>query len=211
MLYFRALTSGLDELPQADARIRAQIDSEAAEHGWPALHAELAKVDPKAAARIAPNDPQRIQRALEVWRVTGKPLSELQRQEKADLPFHLKGVALIPERGVLHQRIAQRFEAMLKLGLIDEVNSLKQKYRLRAGLPSMRAVGYRQVWEYLEGTISRETMREKAIAATRQLAKRQLTWLRSFPDLLRLDAGGAQDPAVAFHLLLDESRELARR
>jgi tRNA dimethylallyltransferase len=211
MLYYRALTAGLDDLPQADARVRAQIDTEAAEHGWPALHAELVKVDPKAAARIAPNDPQRIQRALEVWRVTGKPLSELQRQEKADLPFHLKGVALIPERGVLHERIAQRFEAMLKLGLIDEVKSLKKKYRLSAALPSMRAVGYRQVWEYLEGAIGRETMREKAIAATRQLAKRQLTWLRSFPDLLRLDAGGAQDPAVAFHLLLDESRELARR
>ena len=211
MLYYRALTSGLDELPQADARVRAEIDAQAAALGWPALHAELGRVDPKAAARIAPNDPQRIQRALEVWRVSGKALSELQGRKETELPFRVKGVALIPERSVLHERIAQRFDAMLKLGLIDEVKALRKNYRLNAALPSMRAVGYRQVWEYLEGTIDRETMREKAIAATRQLAKRQLTWLRSFPDLVRLDAGGAQDAAVALHLLLDEGRELARR
>ena len=211
MLYYRALASGLDDLPQADARVRAELDAQAAAHGWPALHAELNKVDPKAAARIAPNDPQRIQRALEVWRVTGKPLSALQGRKETDLPFQLKGLALVPERRLLHERIAQRFDAMLKLGLIDEVKALRKKYRLHAALPSMRAVGYRQVWEHLEGTIDRGTMREKAIAATRQLAKRQLTWLRSFPDLVRLDAGGAQDAAVALHLLLDEGRELARR
>jgi tRNA dimethylallyltransferase len=203
MLYYRALTAGLDELPQADARVRAEIDAQAAARGWPELHAELGKVDPKAAARIAPNDPQRIQRALEVWRVTGRPLSELQGRKETELPFRLRGVALIPERSVLHGRIAQRFDAMLKLGLIDEVKALRKSYRLSAALPSMRAVGYRQVWEYLEGAIDRETLREKAIAATRQLAKRQLTWLRSFPDLVRLDAGGAQDPAVALHRLLD--------
>jgi tRNA dimethylallyltransferase len=211
MLYYRALTAGLDELPQADARVRAEIDAQAAARGWPALHAELEKVDPKAAERIAPNDPQRIQRALEVWRVTGKPLSELQGRRETGLPFRLRGVALIPERTVLHQRIAQRFEAMLKLGLIDEVKALRKRYRLNAALPSMRAVGYRQVWEYLEGAIDRDTMREKAIAATRQLAKRQLTWLRSFTDLVRLDAGGAQDASVALHLLLDEGGQLARR
>ena len=211
MLYYRALASGLDDLPQADARVRAELDAQAAARGWPALHAELNKVDPKAAARIAPNDPQRIQRALEVWRVTGKPLSALQGRKETDLPFQLKGLALVPERRLLHERIAQRFDAMLKLGLIDEVKALRKKYRLHAALPSMRAVGYRQVWEHLEGTIDRGTMREKAIAATRQLAKRQLTWLRSFPDLVRLDAGGAQDAAVALHLLLDEGRELARR
>ena len=211
MLYYRALTTGLDELPQADARVRAEIDAQATARGWPALHAELEKVDPKAAARIAPNDPQRIQRALEVWRVTGKPLSELQGRKETGLPFRLTGVALIPERAVLHQRIAQRFDAMLKLGLIDEVKALRKKYRLSAALPSMRAVGYRQVWEYLEGATDQETMREKAIAATRQLAKRQLTWLRSFPDLVRLDAGGAQDPSVTLHLLLDEGGQLARR
>ena len=210
MLYYRALTAGLDELPQADARVRAEIDAQATARGWPALHAELASVDPKAAERIAPNDPQRIQRALEVWRVTGKPLSELQGRKQTGLPFRLRGVALIPERTVLHQRIAQRFEAMLKLGLIDEVKALRKKYRLNAALPSMRAVGYRQVWEYLEGAIDRDTMREQAIAATRQLAKRQLTWLRSFPDLVWLDAGRAQDASVALHLLLDEGGQLAR-
>src|SRR5688572_18745347 len=210
MLYYRALIAGLDELPQADTRIRAELDADAERRGWPALHAELEKVDATAASRIAPNDAQRIQRALEVWRVTGKALSSLQGLSTKELPFALKGVALIPERAVLHQRIGQRFDAMLRLGLIDEVKSLRKKYRLNAAMPSMRAVGYRQVWEYLEGAIDRDTMREKAIAATRQLAKRQLTWLRSFPDLVRLDAGGAQDPAVALHLLLDEGGQLAR-
>jgi tRNA dimethylallyltransferase len=211
MLYYRALTSGLDALPQADAKVRAAIEAEAARRGWPAQHAELEKVDPKAAGRIAPNDAQRIQRALEVWRIAGKPLSALQGVAKKDLPFELKGVALLPERALLHQKIEIRFEAMLQLGLIDEVKGLKKKYRLSAAMPSMRAVGYRQVWEYLEGRFDEETLKEKAVAATRQLAKRQLTWLRSFPDLLRLDAGGAQDPAVALHLLLDESRQPVRR
>ena len=211
MLYYRALTAGLDALPQADARIRTEIEAEAARSGWPVLHAELEKVDPKAASRIAPSDAQRIQRALEVWRIAGKPLSALQGVAKKDLPFELKGVALLPERALLHQKIEKRFEAMLQLGLIDEVKGLKKKYRLSAAMPSMRAVGYRQVWEYLEGRFDEETLKEKAVAATRQLAKRQLTWLRSFPDLLRLDAGGAQDPAVALHLLLDEGRQALRR
>src|SRR5687768_6221200 len=211
MLYYRARTAGLDELPQADARVRAAIDAEAAARGWPALHAQLAKVDPQTAQRIAPNDSQRIQRSLEVWRVTGKPLSALQGVATGDLPFEVRGVALIPDRTLLHDRIRTRFEAMLKLGLIDEVKALKKKFRLSASMPSMRAVGYRQVWEYLEGAFDKETLKERATAATRQLAKRQLTWLRSFPNLLRLDAGGAQDPAVALHLLLDEGRELARR
>ena len=211
MLYYRALTSGLDELPQADARMRAALDAEAAERGWPALHAELAKVDPKTAQRIAPTDSQRIQRALEVWRVTGRPLSSLQGVSTSELPFELKGLAIVPDRPWLHERIRTRFEGMLKLGLIDEVKALKQKYRLNASMPSMRAVGYRQVWEYLDGRFDKETLRERAVAATRQLAKRQLTWLRSFSGLLRLDAGGAQDPAVALHLLLDETRQLLRR
>lgn len=211
MLYYRALISGLDELPQADARVRADIDAEAAARGWPALHAELAKVDAKAAQRIAPNDPQRIQRALEVWRVTGTALSQLQGSRENELPFWIKGVAIIPERAALHERIAKRFDAMLQLGLIDEVKSLRKKHRLSAAMPSMRAVGYRQVWEYLEGKTGKQEMRERAVIATRQLAKRQLTWLRSFPDLLRLDPGGAQDPAVALHLLLDEGRELLGR
>ena len=211
MLYYRALSAGLDNLPQADARVRAEIDREAERRGWPALHAELAQVDARAASRIAPNDPQRIQRALEVWRITGKPLTELQGVAASDLPFELRGIAIIPERAVLHERIAQRFDAMLRLGLVDEVKTLRKKHRLSAALPSMRAVGYRQVWEYLEGKSDKETMRARAVAATRQLAKRQLTWLRSFSGLVRLDAGGAQDPAIAFHLLLDESRQLLRR
>jgi tRNA dimethylallyltransferase len=197
MLYYRALTAGLDELPQADARIRAGLDAEAGRRGWPALHAELEKVDAKAASRIAPTDAQRIQRALEVWRLTGKALSSLQGVSTGELPFELKGVALIPDRAVLHERIKARFEGMLKLGLVDEVKSLRKKYRLNAAMPSMRAVGYRQVWEYLENRFDKTAMRERAIAATRQLAKRQLTWLRSFPDLVRLDAGGAQDTAAA--------------
>ena len=211
MLYYRALIAGLDALPQADARIRAEIDAEAAERGWPALHAELAVVDPQTARRLAPKDAQRIQRALEVWRLTGKPLSQLQGAAKPALPFELKAIALEPDRALLHQRIEQRFDAMLCLGLIEEVKALKRKYRLSAAMPSMRAVGYRQVWEYLEGHVDKATMRERGIAATRQLAKRQMTWLRSFPDLLRLDPGGAQDPAVALHLLLHERGELVGR
>jgi tRNA dimethylallyltransferase len=211
MLYYRALVAGLDSLPQADARVRAEIDTLAAELGWPAVHAELAKVDPAAAQRIAPSDPQRIQRALEVWKLTGKPLSVLQGATRPDLPFEVKGIALVPERVLLHQRIEKRFDAMLRLGLIDEVRGLKKKYRLTAAMPSMRAVGYRQVWQFLDGEVDENTMRNHAVTATRQLAKRQLTWLRSFPDLLRLDAGGAQDPAVALHLLLDEGRELLGR
>jgi tRNA dimethylallyltransferase len=191
MLYYRALVSGLDELPQADARIRAELDAEAARRGWPALHAELARVDAKTAQRVAPNDQQRIQRALEVWRVTGKPLSTLHGAAASELPFELKGVALIPERDVLHERIRTRFEAMLRLGLIDEVKALKKKYRLSASMPSMRAVGYRQVWEYLEGQLDADALKEKGIAATRQLAKRQLTWLRSFPNLARVDSAEA--------------------
>ena len=210
MLYYRALTTGLDELPQADARVRAEIDADAAGRGWSALHAELARVDPAAARRIAPNDAQRIQRALEVWRITGKPLSSLQGSSRSALPFALKGLALVPDRAVLHERIERRFDAMLRLGLIDEVKALRKQYRLSASMPSMRAVGYRQVWEHLEGLTDRPTMRSRAVAATRQLAKRQMTWLRSFPDLVRLDAGGAQDAAVALHLLLDEGRKLAR-
>jgi tRNA dimethylallyltransferase len=191
MLYYRALTAGLDALPQADARVRAALDAEAARSGWPALHAELQKVDPRTAQRLAPNDSQRIQRALEVWRITGEPLSELQGVAGKDPPFEVKGVALVPERALLHERIRQRFDGMLRLGLIDEVKALKKKYRLSASLPSMRAVGYRQVWEYLEGCYDREILKEKAVAATRQLAKRQMTWLRSFPDLVRLDSGEA--------------------
>jgi tRNA dimethylallyltransferase len=206
MLYYRALIAGLDSLPQADAAIRAAIDAEAKQRGWPALHAELEKIDPRAAQRISPNDAQRIQRALEVWRLTGKPLSALQGAAQSNLPFQVKGFALLPEREALHERIARRFDAMLQAGLVNEVKRLRARYRLTAGMPSMRAVGYRQVWQYLENEISELEARERAIAATRQLAKRQLTWLRSLPGLLRLDSGGPQDAPVALDLLLDEVR-----
>jgi len=207
MLYFRALVAGLDTLPQADARLRREIDAEAARRGWPALHAELEKIDPKTAQRLAPNDAQRIQRALEVWRLAGKPLSSLQGLRKMDLPFKLRAFALIPsDREAFHKRIGERFDEMLGAGLIEEVKELRKRYQLAAAMPSMRCVGYRQTWEYLEGKLGKADMRERAKAATRQLAKRQLTWLRSFGGLVRLDAGGAKDAAVALELLLHELR-----
>jgi tRNA dimethylallyltransferase len=184
MLYYRALVGGLDALPQADPEVRATIDAEAGSRGWPALHSELERVDPKSARRISAGDTQRIQRALEVWRLTGKPLSALQGAAPGTLPFLLKAFALLPaDREALHERIAHRFDAMLKAGLVDEVKRLRSRYRLTLGMPSMRAVGYRQVWQYLEGELDERAMREQAIAATRQLAKRQLTWLRSFRDV----------------------------
>jgi tRNA dimethylallyltransferase len=184
MLYYRALVGGLDALPQADPQVRAGIDAEAAERGWPALHADLERVDPKSARRIGAGDTQRIQRALEVWRITGKPLSALQGATPGGLPFALRALALVPaDREALHARIASRFDAMLHAGLADEVKRLRGRYRLTLGMPSMRAVGYRQVWQFLEGELDERAMREQAIAATRQLAKRQLTWLRSFREV----------------------------
>ncbi len=212
MLYYRALVSGLDALPQGDAALRSDIDAEAARSGWPALHAQLEKVDPRTAHRISPNDAQRIQRALEVWRLTGKPLSSLQGVAKHDLPFKLKAFALVPsDREALNARIERRFDAMLRDGLVEEVKALAQRFAVSSRTPSMRAVGYRQVWEFLEGRASRDRMRERAVIATRQLAKRQMTWLRSFPDLFRLDAGGGEDLAVAVELLFHELAQLLRR
>jgi len=195
MLYYRALAQGIDDLPAADASIRAALDGEAASKGWPAMHAELARVDPATAARLEPNDAQRIQRALEVFRATGSPLSALQSAPKIVLPFALKAFALLPaDRAVLHKRIAERFDTMLRVGLIDEVERLRARHALSAHLPSMRCVGYRQVWDFLEGAIDRPGLREKGTIATRQLAKRQLTWLRSLPDLEAVDPA---DPAAA--------------
>jgi tRNA dimethylallyltransferase len=191
MLYYRTLVAGLDELPQADRAVRAQIEREAAERGWPALHAELASVDRAAAARLGPTDARRIQRALEVYRLTGRPLSAQQSGRAAALPFALKSFAILPQdRAALHGRIAERFAAMLETGLVDEVKALKKRYQLNAELPSMRAVGYRQVWQHLEGEFGLTELRERAIAATRQLAKRQLTWLRSFGGIEQV---GAED------------------
>ena len=190
MLYFRALMQGIDELPPADPNTRAALDAEARARGWPAMHGELARVDPAAAARLAPNDAQRIQRALEVWRLTGKPLSDHFGQAGAQTacpPRHL--IALEPQdRAWLHTRIAQRFDTMLAQGLVDEVRALRARGDLHLGLPSMRCVGYRQAWEALDetggaalGAPQLARLRERGIAATRQLAKRQLTWLRSMP------------------------------
>jgi len=182
MLYFKALREGLSELPESDAALRARIDAEAAERGWPALHAELAKVDAPTAARLKPSDAQRIQRALEIYRVTGKPMSQLLGRTKSALPFRLLELALVPsDRAGLHRRIEFRFDAMLEHGLVEELRALRERHALRPGLPSMRCVGYRQVWEHLNGSVDYATMVTRAIAATRQLAKRQYTWLRSWP------------------------------
>ncbi|WP_407278509.1 tRNA (adenosine(37)-N6)-dimethylallyltransferase MiaA [Aromatoleum evansii] len=193
MLYFKALRDGLSDLPAADATLRAQIDAQAQRHGWPALHAELARLDPDAAARLEPTDSQRIQRALEIVRLTGRPLADsYARREMAPPPFRLLPIALAPsDRAVLHARIEQRFDAMLAAGLLDEVRRLRERYRLDLSMPSMRCVGYRQAWEFLDGMDDHDTMRFKGIAATRQLAKRQLTWQRQFrdtwPELIELD------------------------
>ena len=180
MLYFRALEHGLSELPAADPETRRGLEQQAAEIGWPAMHEILKQKDPLAASRIHPNDPQRIQRALEVIAISGQPMSELQKQTAGRaLDYRLYKIIISPEpRSVLHQRIEQRFDLMIEAGFIDELKSLYQRPDLNADLPSMRAVGYRQGWGWLEGHYSFEEMREKTIAATRQLAKRQLTWLR---------------------------------
>ena len=189
-LYFRALRDGLAELPSADEALRAGIEAEAAERGWGAMHAELAAVDPAAAARIHPNDPQRIQRALEVYRLTGRPLSQHQADAgTGGFPHPVLTLALEPlEREPLHRRIEERFLRMLRAGLEEEVRGLRARGDLHASLPSMRSVGYRQVWRYLEGEWSRETMTGRAVTATRQLAKRQMTWLRREPGVERLDS-----------------------
>ena len=183
MLYYRSLVAGLDDLPAAHPGIRARLDAQAARSGWPAMHAELAKIDPASAKRIAANDSQRIQRALEVFQLTGRPLSSLQRGSRSDLPFALQAFSVAPERSALHKAIEGRFDAMLAAGLVDEVKALRLKFNLNEKMPSMRAVGYRQVWDFLEGRTDERRMREAAITATRQLAKRQLTWLRSFEGL----------------------------
>lgn len=189
MLYFRALLQGLADLPPADAALRAALDARAAREGWPALHAELARVDPRAAARIDPTDAQRIQRALEVHALSGRPLSQWHAETAAaPLPFEVLQLGLEPsDRGVLHARIAARFRAMLGAGLEDEVRALRARHALHGDLPSMRAVGYRQVWETLEGMAPRGTLEARGVAATRQLAKRQLTWLRAMPAVERFD------------------------
>jgi len=184
MLYFKALREGLSNLPQADTAVRAAIEAEAGEKGWPALHAELARIDAPTAARIKPGDAQRIQRALEVFRLSGKPLSALQgARTAAAQAYRFVPVALVPsDRSLLHQRIERRFEAMLAAGLVQELEYLRGKYALTPELPAMRCVGYRQAWEHLDGAYDLATLRDRGIYATRQLAKRQLTWLRAMPE-----------------------------
>ncbi|MDO8813431.1 MAG: tRNA (adenosine(37)-N6)-dimethylallyltransferase MiaA [Gallionella sp.] len=241
MLYFKALREGLSTLPQADSSVRAALDAEVAQHGIRHLHRQLAQVDAETAARLAPNDTQRIQRAMEIYLITGQPMSTLIQQKslsrcpllnpldettshstrpqktaakslvipqageeanekgnfqsrrervwkEGELPYQVTSIALVPsDRAQLHARIATRFKAMLELGLVDELCALRSKYPLHPGLPSMRCVGYRQAWQLIEGEISETELLEKSIAATRQLAKRQLTWLRSMRDNIELD------------------------
>jgi len=193
MMYFKGLADGLDDLPTADAALRLELDAEAARIGWPAMHDKLRVLDPVTASRLAPADAQRINRALEIIALSGKPMSELlARREKTALPFELLSFGLEPsDRSVLHSRIATRFDQMLgqrdDQGLVAEVARLRARGDLHPNLPSMRCVGYRQTWEYLDGQIDRAALRETGIIATRQLAKRQLTWLRSMPERVVID------------------------
>ncbi|MBP6799185.1 MAG: tRNA (adenosine(37)-N6)-dimethylallyltransferase MiaA [Luteimonas sp.] len=206
-LYFHALLRGLSPMPEADPAMRSAIETQARERGWPAMHAELAQVDPAAAARIRPSDPQRIQRALEVFRLSGRPISDWQRERPAStLPVKVLKLIVAPaDRATLHRRIAARFDAMLAAGFLDEVRALRAMPQLQAhpaplDLPAIRAVGYRQAWEHLDGAFDAAGFRDRAVFATRQLAKRQLTWLRGELDARwfdpEADAGAGIDAAV---------------
>jgi tRNA dimethylallyltransferase len=193
MLYLRALIGGIAELPEGSAQIRAVLDDDASRIGWPAMHERLAGIDPAAAARIHPNDAQRIQRALEVHASTGQPLSALQAQTRSPLQREFTCVAMVPaDRARLHAALAQRFETMMAAGLLDEVRALYQRGDLTAEQPAIRAVGYRQLWAHLAGTCPLAVAVDRAVAATRQLAKRQLTWLRTTPNIKTFDPHDAQ-------------------
>ena len=219
MLYFKALMQGLDDMPRADANVRARIEAAAEAHGWPAMHAELAKIDPATAARLAPNDTQRIQRALEVFEVSGRPISSFQTggQRSAGNPVPEGSfLSLEPaDRAWLHERIAQRFDAMLAQGFVDEVRRLRARRDLHPDLPSMRCVGYRQAWEALDAagdapltSAQQNELRDRGIFATRQLAKRQITWLRSMPQrrVIACDAQAASGRLLATIAPLMEGR-----
>ena len=207
MLYFKALREGLSNLPSANPAIREDIDVEAARRGWPALHADLSKIDPVAASRIKIGDTQRIQRALEIYRITGTSLSNLLGEASytkadAEASFRALGIALMPaDRALLHKGIANRMEKMLQAGLVDELRGLRERFPLDAKLPSMRCVGYRQAWEHLEGKLSIGELLDRAIIATRQLAKRQLTWIRATPDLHLLDCEDTAQTEKAIALI----------
>lgn len=205
MLYFKALLEGLADTPEVDPAIREKIEGEAQAKGWPALHAELAACDPQVAAEIHPNHSQRIGRALEVFRSTGVPMSQWRAlQSEASFPYRTLQVAVAPaDRNLLHQRIEQRLQAMFAGGMLEEVRALHRRGDLARNLPAIRAVGYRQVWEYLSGETDEQTMRERALVATRQLAKRQYTWLRKWPDLhwiLWTNAEKSLMPELCAHL-----------
>ncbi|OGS99924.1 MAG: tRNA (adenosine(37)-N6)-dimethylallyltransferase MiaA [Gallionellales bacterium RBG_16_56_9] len=189
MLYFKALREGLSDLPQSNPEIRAALGAEIAQHGIAHLHQQLALVDAATAARLKPTDTQRIQRAMEIYRITKQPMSALIGQEhSAELPYYILPIALIPsDRAQLHARIATRFKTMLKHGLLDELRILRKRYPLHVNMTSMRCVGYRQAWQFMEGEINEAQLLETGIAATRQLAKRQLTWLRSMPENVEVD------------------------
>lgn len=194
MMYFKALLEGLSPLPNADQAIRAQLEIEAQEKGWPAMHKMLSEVDPVAASKINENDSQRINRAQEVYRLTGKPMSELQKVKVEPLPFDVLQFAIAPsDRAVLHQRIEKRFKIMLDMGFEKEVMTLYQRKDLHPDLPSIRCVGYRQMWDYLAGECDYDEMVFKGIAATRQLAKRQLTWLRGWQNITWLESGDEEN------------------
>lgn len=200
MLYFKSLIEGMADMPAADADVRLQLEREAETHGWGSLHEALARIDPESASRIHPNDPQRLLRALEVYRLSGITMSEFRHRQRAEngnvaacgngrLPYTVAQFAIAPaERRTLHERIALRFGQMLEQGFVEEVERLRARGDLHEGLPSIRAVGYRQVWQYLDGRMGRGEMKERGIVATRQLAKRQFTWLRSWSDLVWLDS-----------------------
>ncbi len=205
MMYFQRLVEGVANLPPADPAVRAELERDAERLGLAGLHEELARVDPAAARRIHPNDPQRLMRALEVYRVSGRSLTELWAEQRPEtFPWRPLSIGLAPaDRSVLHERIARRFDAMLEAGFLDEVAALKARGDLTPDLPSMKSVGYRQGWEYLDGEVDATTFRHRGIVATRQLAKRQLTWMRRWPALNWVDSQGA-DPLAELLKLVRE-------
>ncbi|MED5509659.1 MAG: tRNA (adenosine(37)-N6)-dimethylallyltransferase MiaA [Pseudomonadota bacterium] len=209
MLYFNALQKGMSKLPSADPAVRAKLDAEAAEFGLAYLHQRLAEVDPVAAARIHVNDPQRLQRALEVYELTGKSLTELTAAQGETLPYKVSKIIVAPfDRAVLHQRIAKRYREMVENGFLTEVQKLYQRGDCHPGLPSIRAVGYRQAWAYLSGELDMETFIDKAIVATRQMAKRQITWLRSQDDGVWFDSGQSLPVEEVNHYLKGQVTQL---
>jgi tRNA dimethylallyltransferase len=209
MLYFKALQGGLSQLPEADPNVRQKLDAQAAKIGWAGMHGKLAEIDPESAARLEPADAQRVQRALEIYEISGKTMTELHQSSMSDkLPYQLLKIALIPsDRTVLHDRIAIRFDDMLKQGFVDEVKRLLLKYpSLNVDTPSMRCVGYRQALEHLAGNYDVAELRDRGIFATRQLAKRQLTWLRGMDDTFEVDC---LNPKM-FELALNEINQLIK-